>query len=207
MSYVASTRPPVTLTEGEQARLLRITGDHKDGFRDHVIFALALGTALREFEIAALNVGDILTARNGRGVVKRRVTLRVFKHRRGTSPADQTVFLPDNLVYKIRKFARWKRDKGEGLKPDDPLFVSRQRSRISVRTLRRALGVWQERADFDRRFTFHHLRHTALTNIYRSTGDIRLVQRVGRHKNINTTTIYASPSDEDIIRAVRGLPC
>jgi site-specific recombinase XerD len=66
---------------------------------------------------------------------------------------------------------------------------------------------WQQRAGFDRRFTFHHLRHTALTNIYRRTRDIRVVQRAARHANINTTTIYATPTDEDILRAVRDLPC
>jgi hypothetical protein len=33
------------------------------------------------------------------------------------------------------------------------------------------------------------------------------VQRLARHKSVDTTTIYAAPSDEDILRAVRELPC
>jgi hypothetical protein len=37
-----------------------VTGEHREGSRDHCIFAAALGTALREHEIAALNVGDVL---------------------------------------------------------------------------------------------------------------------------------------------------
>jgi site-specific recombinase XerD len=73
--------------------------------------------------------------------------------------------------------------------------------------LREAFRVWQERAGLDRRHTFHSLRHSCCTNAYRKTRDIRLVQRLARHKNIQTTTIYAAPSDDDVLRAVRELPC
>jgi len=59
-NYVDTVRrPPRTLTVDEQALLLRTTGEHRRGFRDHVIFSIALGTALREHEIAALDVGDV----------------------------------------------------------------------------------------------------------------------------------------------------
>ena len=44
--------------------------------RDHVLFALALGTGLREHEALALDVRDI--AEDGT-TIKRRVTLCVFK--------------------------------------------------------------------------------------------------------------------------------
>ena len=52
-------RPPRTLTDTEIAKLLAVTGEHKDGFRDHVILSLALGTGLRIHEIVGLNVGDV----------------------------------------------------------------------------------------------------------------------------------------------------
>lgn len=59
MAYVDSIhRPAKTLTEREQKALLRATGEHRAGFRDHVIYALALGTGLRAHELLALNVGD-----------------------------------------------------------------------------------------------------------------------------------------------------
>ena len=66
------------------------------------------------------------------------------------------------------------------------------------------VGIRNGRA---RRFNFHALRHSALTNLYRRTRDIRVVQRVARHKSVDTTTISAAPTDEDILRAVRELPC
>lgn len=204
MSYAERTRkPPRTLTETEQARLLKTTGEHRDGYRDHVLFSLALGTGLRESELVALDVGDV--SPDGKKV-RRRVTLRVFK-RAAEDPAPQEVFLPDGVFYKLEKYLRWKGTRGESLAPDAPLFVSRNHRRLSARMLREAFRVWQERAGFDRRHNFHSLRHSCLTNTYRKTRDIRLVQRVARHRNITTTTIYAAPSDDDVLRAVRELPC
>ena len=115
--------------------------------------------------------------------------------------------MPDSARYKLEKYLRWKKARGESLAQDAPLFISRLSRRLSTRQLRHAFHVWQERADFDRRFNFHSLRHSALSNLYRETRDIRLVQRQARHKSIMTTTIYAIPSDEDVLRAVRDLPC
>jgi site-specific recombinase XerC len=115
--------------------------------------------------------------------------------------------LPDGLWYKLGKFVAWKRSCRESLEPNAPLFVSRRRDRIATRTLRHLFRVWQTRAGFDKHFNFHALRHTSLTNAYRASHDIRLVQRLARHKSVDTTTIYAAPSDEDILRAVRDLPC
>ncbi|MBI3073010.1 MAG: tyrosine-type recombinase/integrase [Deltaproteobacteria bacterium] len=204
MGFADTTRrPPKTLTEVEQARLLKVTGEHRAGFRDHVLFSVALGSGLRVSEIAALDVGDV--SHDGKRV-RRRVTLRVFK-RSFKNGGAQEVFLPDALIYKLEKFLRWKAARGESLALDAPLFVSRNHRRLSAGMASAAFKTWQRRAGFDGLHTFHALRHSCLTNVYRTTRDIRLVQRVARHKNIATTTIYAAPTDEDILRAVRTLPC
>lgn len=202
-AYATRRRPPRTLTENEQARLLKITGEHARGFRDHVLFTLALGTGLRESELLALDVGDVATAQRK---IRRRIVLRVFK-RCTDSPAPQEVFLPDNLVYKLRRFVAWKSRQGESLEPDAPLFVSRHGKRLSSRMTREAFRRWQKRAGLSRLCSFHALRHSYCQNLYTRTRDLRLVQRAARHASINTTTIYADPSDDDLLRAVRDLAC
>ncbi|MCP4600411.1 MAG: hypothetical protein GY847_07750 [Proteobacteria bacterium] len=68
--------PPRVLSEEEQDILLKVTGEHRDGFRDHIIISIALGTGLREHELAALNVGDIAGID---GKIRGRVGLSVFK--------------------------------------------------------------------------------------------------------------------------------
>ena len=49
-NYADATRTPRTLTEREQRALLKVTGEHRAGFRDHVLYAMALGTGLREHD-------------------------------------------------------------------------------------------------------------------------------------------------------------
>lgn len=204
MSYIFNiTLPPRTLTEGEQRALLKVSGEHARGFRDHIIFSVALGTALREHEILALDVGDVF---GPDGTARRRVPLRVFK-RSNDDDTMQEVILPDNLRAKLDKFWGWKKRRGESLDPDAPLFISRKSNRLSARQLRHLFHQWQTRARFERRLSFHSMRHTALTTVYRKSHDIRLTQRVARHKNITSTIRYAGPSDEDVLRAVRDLPC
>ena len=204
MNYAdAIIRPPKTLTDLEQRLLLKVSGEHRAGFRDHVIFSLALGTGLREHEIVALNVGDIFTTD---GKTKRRVRLEVFK-RSNKDSESQEVILPDNVRAKLEKFYRWKKRQGQSLASEDALFISRKGNRLSTRQLRHVFIVWQERAGFDRNFSFHALRHSAISNLYRSTKDIRIAQRFARHKSILTTAIYSHPSDEDMLRSVRELFC
>ena len=88
-----------------------------------------------------------------------------------------------------------------------PIFVSRKKGRLSARQLRHAFRLWQERAGFERYFSFHSLRHSACTNLYRATRDIRLTQRFARHKSILSTAIYTHPTDEDLSASVADLPC
>lgn len=191
---------PRTLSESEQKALLTVSGQRRDGYRDYVIFTLALGTGLREHEITSLNVGDVF--RDGRAV--RRVSLRVFKTS-NSDPESQQVLLSDLVRARLDRFLTWKRRNGEPVLPDSPLFMSRNHERLSDRQLRRAFAVWQERAGFQVRFRFHALRHTACTNLYRATRDIRLTQRFARHLSLASTAIYTHPTDEDMLRALQTI--
>jgi len=86
-NYADSTRTPRTLTEREQRLLLKVTGEHRAGYRDQVLYAMALGTGLREHELIALSVGDVF--RDGRP--RKRLLLSVFKaaQRAGGTQAEQ----------------------------------------------------------------------------------------------------------------------
>lgn len=201
--YADTTQPPRTMTRHEQLLLLRTTGQRFDGYRDHVLLSLALATGLREHELVALNVGDVLA--DG-GKAQRRVQLRVFK-RSHKDARGQEVILSSGVQAKLEKFFRWKRKQGEVMTTDAPLFVSRNGNRLSTRQVRHLFQLWQERAGFERRYSFHSVRHSAITNLYEATRDIRLAQRFARHKSITSTQIYTHPTDEALFRAVQELPC
>jgi integrase/recombinase XerC len=154
---------PTTLTADEQRLILRATAGN---VRDHTIISLALGTGLRLAEIVGLDVGDVF-APGGTPRVRVRIRAAIAK---GGRAAD--VFLPDRLVAKLRRFWRWKRERGENLAPDAPLFCNQSGNRISKRRVQLAWATWQRRAGFDRVYGFHALRHTAVTNVYRASRDL-----------------------------------
>ncbi|MCY1036194.1 tyrosine-type recombinase/integrase [Corallococcus sp. BB11-1] len=202
-AYAAVTRPPRTLTEKEVALLLRATGAHKEGFRDHCLYSLALASGLREHELVALNIGDIF---NERGRARRHVTLTVFKGSR-RHPGPQEIVLSDTVRAKLEKLLRLKRAQGHDVGPQAPLFLSRKGMRLSTRQVRHGFAVWQERAGLERHLNFHAVRHTACTGVYRRTKDIRLTQRFARQRSIDSTVIYTHPSDDELVRVTQDLPC
>ena len=201
-NYADGARTPRTLTEREQRALLKVTGEHRAGYRDHVLYAQALGTGLREHELVALSVGDVF--RDDKP--KRRLLLNVFKGAQRTG-GTQEVLLSKSLRGKLRRFHQWKVRERECLDSEGPLFVSRLGRRLSLRQVRHGFTVLQDRAGFERRVTFHMLRHSAVTNLYALTKDIRLTQRFARHRSLVTTMVYTHPSEDDLVRAVEGLRC
>jgi len=66
---------------------------------------------------------------------------------------------------------------------------------------------WLDDTRFDRLYSFHALRHTAVTNVYRASRDLFLAQRFARHVSPLTTTVYTHPSDNDMQRILRKLGC
>lgn len=216
-NYATRGRAPKVLTAAELERVLRVSGEHVRGFRDHCIIALAVGAGLREHEIAALDVEDVVaTAEEGgteKNLIRRRLELRVWKgHRRvrkgkGKPPRAQEVILSDECRRKLQKWVNSLRWDGGSLTLTAPLFASRENARISTRTIRAMWARWQTDAGFEMSLPFHALRHTYVSNVYRSSGnDIRMAQRLARHSRMETTAIYTHPSEDEVLRVARKAP-
>jgi integrase/recombinase XerC len=196
-------RPPTTLTDREQSKLLVTTGDHVRGWRDHMIYTLDLGTALREEEILALDVGDVAYPDLR---VRSIVQLRVFKMS-NPDPKMQTVRFSRTVRAKMERYLARRREQGDELGPAAPLFASRERPRLSARQLRTAFAKWQAVAGFDRTVNFHCMRHTSISNFYRRTKDLLLTARFARHRDLESTRRYTHFTDQDFEQAVELLPC
>lgn len=70
-----------------------------------------------------------------------------------------------------------------------------------------AFVAWQIVAGFGRHSSFHCLRHTAVTAVYRATRDLFLAQRFARHVSPLTTVTYTHAGDEDLLVGVQDLLC
>lgn len=189
---------PPTLTTDEQQSLLRATTGHP---RDHLIFSLALGTGLRLAEIVGLDVGDVYFP-DGSPRGRFRLRREVAKNGRAGD-----VFLPDALIPKMEVSWSYKVRRFEGLDGAAPLFCNQSGRRISKRRVQFLFRAWQVIAGFDRLYPFHALRHTAVTNVYRSSRNLFLAQRFARHVSPLTTIVYTHPSDEELRAGVRELMC
>lgn len=189
---------PQTLTRDEQQALLASTASHP---RESLLLSLALGTGLRLSELVGLNVGDLYFPT---GQPRQRVRVRA-EIAKGGRAGD--VFLPDALLPKLVAFWRYKQERRQRLDPAAPVFCGLSRRRLSPRRVQVLFHHWQEQAGFDRAYPFHALRHSAVTNVYRTTRDLFLAQRFARHASPLTTTIYTHVSDEEMKERLRALAC
>jgi len=189
---------PPTLTREETRILLAACCNHP---RDHLIFSLALGTGLRLSELVGLDVADFYFPN---GTPRTRVRVRPEIAKRGRSG---DVFLPDALTPKLERFWLYKLQRGERIASDEPLFCALSRRRLSPRRIQVLFRSWQAHAGFDRLYPFHALRHTAVSNVYRTSRDLFLAQRFARHASPLTTVIYTHASDEELRERLRGITC
>ncbi len=187
------TLAPKTLTRSEVEAVL---AESEDSPRDHLILRVALGTSLRLAEIANLNVGQVY--RDGRTVPR-------TEHRVKRGKLWDVMFSTRLQGY-VAEFIAYKIERGESVEPEAPLFLSLRKRRISPRQIERIFHDLQVKAGLTRIFTFHALRHTAITIYVEESGDLVDAQRFARHENIETTRIYFHPSDETLRQGVNSLP-
>ena len=79
-------------------------------------------------------------------------------------------------------------------KKDKSKHIDPKQIRVFFRQIRYKLGLTG--------FTPHTLRRTWLTIMHREGVDVILLQKIAGHKNLATTSIYISPSEEDMFGAV-----
>ena len=188
--------------------LLRETARNHNDFRNHMLFSMALGTGLRVNELCALEIRDVRNGKGAKGVIELRK--ETTKNKKGGQ-----IVLPERLRRKMARFLKWKIERGEPSEPRSPLFIARGGGRagskgikrLSKRSAQAAFTTWQERLGFDRHCNFHMLRHSFATNLWKKTGDLRLVQMACRHSTPVVTSIYAVPTTQDVLIAVQDLPC
>ena len=151
--------------------------------RNAAIVALMLTAGLRTIEICRANVGDI---KNVQGVY--------FLYVQGKGRFDKTecVRIAPQVYSLIQKYLK-ARGKVAGT---EPLFVSTSNrckgKRLDTQTIRKMVKFNLREIGLDSsRLTAHSLRHTAATQMIIAGVELPKVQKILRHKNINTTMIYA----------------
>ncbi|WP_250490893.1 site-specific integrase [Caballeronia sp. INML2] len=176
---------PVVLSPEEVRRLIAAAGNLKH----QTALSVAYGAGLRASEVVALKVSDIDS---------QRMTLRIEQ---GKGRRDRYAMLSPVLLERLRVWWRVARAQGSmldggwlfpGMDPVDPL---------NTRQLNRAVHAAAEAAQIEKRVTPHTLRHSFATHLLEQRVDIRVIQVLLGHKQLETTALYAQVAT-DLLRKV-----
>ncbi len=184
---------PAHLTLEQSLELLKsIDGPNKE--RDFCIITLFLNCGMRLSELCSINYTDI----------KDDGSLKIL----GKGNKERMVYLNDACKAAIANYMRVRPN--DIIDPNDKyaLFISRNRRRISNKTVQHIVNVFLQKAGLDGQgFSTHKLRHTAATLMYQMGGvDVRVLKDILGHVNLGTTQIYTHVANRQVEDAFNRNP-
>lgn len=186
---------PEILLDHETEMILEYA--YKSSERDRMMILLALSTGLRNGELVDLTIECIRPF----GVITSIMELPAVIAKGGYA---REIPLKPDLRTELSAFLGRKFQWGEGCLNSDFLFVSRYtHNKLCQRDFQRILRFISTQS-IGRAIHPHVLRHTFGTKLL-EVSNLRIVQKVLGHKNIQTTQIYTHPSSNDVASAVNQL--
>ncbi len=172
-------RLPIFLSETEMEKLLSSPDDDTlPGRRDRAILELLYSTGMRVSELAGLDVGQV-------DFLSEAVIVRGKGKRERLTPIGTYALeaLQNYLASRprARKFPS---------REEEPLFLSRNNTRLTSRSIRRLLKKHLLRAGLSPDVSPHTLRHSFATHMLNRGADLRSVQELLGHQSLSTTQIY-----------------
>ena len=180
-------RLPTVLSREEVSHLINAAGNL---FRRTLLMTL-YGTGMRRAELAHLKVSDIDS---------QRMIIRVVA---GKGGKDRDLPLSPALLETLREYWRWR-------KPKLSLFPTRTLGRrldqpISDKTVWIACSEAARRAGISKRVTPHTLRHSWATHLLEAGTDLRTIQVLLGHGDLETTAQYLHLSQRHLQTVVNPL--
>ncbi len=166
-------RLPKTLDVDQTAMLFTNTAVTPIEIRDRAIAELFYSSGLRLAELVGMDVRDLDLANGFATVTGKGQKVRIV-------PVGRTARLAIKTWLATR----------EPLRGDDPLFTSRQGTRLSARNVQLRLKRLGQTTSGNDALHPHMLRHSFASHLLESSGDLRAVQELLGHANISTTQIY-----------------
>lgn len=174
---------PHFLNESECHRLLdAVSGPFEK--RDYCMILLFLSCGLRVSELVGINLSDI-----------RDETIRI----RGKGNKERILYLNQACQEAINDYLTVRNFEQVPEPEKDALFISRNSRRIHVRSVQQMVEKALMKAGLDaEKYSPHKLRHTAATLMLQYGVDVRTLQDVLGHENLNTTQIYTHVDSEGL---------
>ena len=165
---------PKTLDVDQMQQLVEINTDTPLAVRDKAILELFYSCGLRLSELVGLDLPldlqQALVTVTGKGNKTRAVPI-------GNKAIDA--------------LRAWLQIRGDFIKEKtDAVFLSERGTRLSPRSIQQRLRHWAQVQGMASHVHPHMLRHSFASHILESSGDLRAVQELLGHSDINTTQIY-----------------
>lgn len=157
--------------------------------RDLAVIFLFLDTGLRVSELSSINVKD-LSLDDYTVVVQRKGRNKI-----------QMIYYSDESAEYITDYLNERKGRGDIFHGDDPLFVTLEGNRLSVREIQAMVKKYVAAALPEKMHSIspHKLRSSFAMEFYRASDkDILTLQKRMGHKSILTTNIYAKAADAEI---------
>lgn len=167
---------PVYLNPSEVTRLLRISyklqaeGKRKDTPKKGLIVETVLKSGMRNFEVCKLRIENI------------DFDSGVFKVEQGKGQKDRLGILAPSILNKLIVHCNGRKN--------GYVFLSNRGNKYTTRSIQYMIDDIRKEADIQKDFSLHTLRHTFATILLREGVDIRKIQELLGHSNLETTTIY-----------------
>jgi site-specific recombinase XerD len=169
---------PKFLTEAEMGEVLAApSGADAATERDRALIELLYSSGLRRAEISTLNVGDVDFLSG---------TVRVF----GKGSKERIVPVGSEALQRLRAYLRSRGGPADG----EPLFSNLRGARLSAEGVVFVVRRWVKRSSLLKKVTPHVFRHSFATHLLNRGCNIREVQEMLGHANLNTTQIYTHVS-------------
>lgn len=180
---------PRYLTLEQSAALLSAVAGPNEK-RDYAILMLFLNCGIRRSELVGLNLTDVYEDR-----------IRVV----GKGNKERFVYFGSACRKAIDSYLPERHKKV--LSDNRALFGSRDNNRISTSAVHRLVKKYLLAAGLDAsNFSAHKLRHTAATMMLSGGVDVKTVQEVLGHENLNTTQIYTHIENTELKIAAEANP-
>lgn len=161
-----------------------ITDDNINDIRDKCLFELIYSTGLRVSETSNLLLKDIDLNEK---------SIRVF----GKGGKERIVYFGDVLLNLFNNYLKIRK---EFLKHGDKeyLFVNNNGEYLSRQSIEYIINKIMKRSLINHKISPHTLRHSYATHLLDNGADLRSVQELLGHENLNTTEIYTHVSKEHL---------
>ena len=151
-----------------------------ENLKHKTMLFLAYSAGLRVSEVTNLKVKDIHSAR------------MVINIRGAKGKKDRTVALSVGILELLRKYY-------SAYKPTDWLFEGQYKDEpYSTRSLQQIFHRAKTAAKISQNVTFHSLRHSYATHLHESGTDIKLIQELLGHNDLQTTMRYTHVSNRTL---------